>query len=283
MDTGFKNAFEYKVIYAFTIEDELHKGLVKIGDATLHTSTPVDQLTPGCRELNQASLKRIKSYTNTAGITPKILHSEVAIRTIHDKDGSIKMKAFRDHHVHEVLKNSGIQNVQLGESTGKEWFPIDLETAKKAIAAVKNNYANLSNSDIVKNSPIIFRPEQAACIAKVVKHFKKADRFLINAKMRYGKTLVSLEIVKRCKFKKTIILTHRPVVDAGWYEDFTKIFYGMKDIVYGSKSTGYTVEQLIDSGKNLFILHQFKIFEALRKLAENLIKMTLYLKQSGIV
>lgn len=249
MDTGFKNAFEYKVIYAFTIEDELHKGLVKIGDATLHTSTPVDQLTPGCRELNQASLKRIKSYTNTAGITPKILHSEVAIRTIHDKDGSIKMKAFRDHHVHEVLKNSGIQNVQLGESTGKEWFPIDLETAKKAIAAVKNNYANLSNSDIVKNSPIIFRPEQAACIAKVVKHFKKADRFLINAKMRYGKTLVSLEIVKRCKFKKTIILTHRPVVDAGWYEDFTKIFYGMKDIVYGSKSTGYTVEQLIDSGK----------------------------------
>ena len=94
MDTGFKNAFEYKVIYVFTIEDELHKGLVKIGDATLHTSTPVDQLTPGCRELNQASLKRIKSYTNTAGITPKILHSEVAIRTIHEKDGSIKIKAF---------------------------------------------------------------------------------------------------------------------------------------------------------------------------------------------
>lgn len=250
MDTGFKNAFEYKVIYVFTIEDELHKGLVKIGDATLHTSTPVDQLTPGCRELNQASLKRIKSYTNTAGITPKILHSEVAIRTIHEKDGSIKIKAFRDHHVHEVLKNSGIQNVQLGESTGKEWFPIDLETAKKAIDAVKKNYANLSNSDVVKHSPIIFRPEQAACIAKVVKHFKKADRFLINAKMRYGKTLVSLEIVKRCKFKKTIILTHRPVVDAGWYEDFTKIFYGMKGIVYGSKSTGYTVEQLIDSGKN---------------------------------
>lgn len=59
MDTGFKNAFEYKVIYVFTIEDELHKGLVKIGDATLHTSTPVDQLTPGCRELNQASLKEL--------------------------------------------------------------------------------------------------------------------------------------------------------------------------------------------------------------------------------
>lgn len=68
--------------------------------------------------------------------------------------------------------------------------------------------------------------------------------------MRYGKTFVSLEIVKQCKFKKTIILTHRPVVDAGWYEDFTKIFYGVNDYIYGSKTTGYSVEQLLETGKN---------------------------------
>ena len=250
MDTTFKNTFEFKVIYVFTIDDQVHKGLVKIGDATLHTNTPIDQLTPDSRELNQAALKRIKAYTNTAGLTPHLLHSEIAVRNVKYKDGSMKVEAFRDYDVHKILKNSGIDNVQLGESTGKEWFPVDLETAEKAINAVKHNYANLSNTDIVKYSPIIFRPEQAACIAKVVKHFKKANRFLINAKMRYGKTFVSLEIVKQCKFKKTIILTHRPVVDAGWYEDFTKIFYGMKGYIYGSKSTGYTVEQLLLSGKN---------------------------------
>ena len=124
----------------------------------------------------------------------------------------------------------------------------NLPTAKKAIEAVKNNYANLSNSDAVKHQPIIFRPEQADCIEKVVKHFKKADRFLINAKMRYGKTFVSLEIVKRCKFQKTIIMTHRPVVDDGWYEDFTKIFYGT-DYVYGSKAKGNTVDELLKMGK----------------------------------
>ena len=250
MDTAFKNAFEYKVIYVFTIDDQAHKGLVKIGDATLHTDTPIDQLSPDCRELNQAALKRIKAYTNTAGLTPHLLHSEVAVRTVKDKDGSLKVEAFRDHHVHEVLKNSGIDNVQPGESSGKEWFPVDMETAQKAIDAVKHNYANLSNTDVIRHAPIIFRPEQAECITKVVKHFKKADRFLINAKMRYGKTFVSLEIVKQCKFKKTIILTHRPVVDAGWYEDFTKIFYGMDDYIYGSKATGYTVEQLLESGKS---------------------------------
>ena len=250
MDTTFKNTFEFKVIYVFTIDDQVHKGLVKIGDATLHTNTPIDQLIPDSRELNQSALKRIKAYTNTAGLTPHLLHSEIAVRNVKYKDGSMKVEAFRDYDVHKILKNSGIDNVQLGESTGKEWFPVDLETAEKAINAVKHNYANLSNTDIVKYSPIIFRPEQAACIAKVVKHFKKANRFLINAKMRYGKTFVSLEIVKQCKFKKTIILTHRPVVDAGWYEDFTKIFYGMKGYIYGSKSTGYTVEQLLLSGKN---------------------------------
>lgn len=249
MDNSFKNAFEYKVVYVFTIEDEAHKGYVKIGDATLHTETPLDRLTPNSRELNQAALTRIKSYTNTAGLTPKLLHSEIAVKTICDDDGSLQLQAFRDHHVHDVLRNSGIDNVQLGNSTGREWYDISVETAKKAIDAVKKNYANLSNTDVVKYVPIVFRPEQADCIEKVVKHFKKADRFLINAKMRYGKTFVSLEIVKRCKFKKTIILTHRPVVDSGWYEDFTKIFHG-EDYIYGSKATGYTVEQLIATGKN---------------------------------
>lgn len=242
----FKNAFEYKVIYIFTIEDDIHRGLLKIGDATLRTETAIDHLTPNCRELNQASLKRIKDYTKTAGLTPKLLWSEVATRTVRQNDGTVKLQAFRDHQVHSVLKNSGINPKELGQS--REWFELDLDTAKKAINAVKLNYANMSNSGVVKQAPIIFRPEQVACIEKVQKHFKKADRFLINAKMRYGKTFVSLEIIKKCDFKKTIIITHRPVVDAGWYEDFTKIFYDT-DYIYGSKASGYTVEELLKKGK----------------------------------
>lgn len=242
----FEKAFEYKVIYIFTVEDTTHAGLVKIGDATLKTNTSIDKLVPNCRELNQASLNRIRQYTGTAGLTPRLLWSEIAVRTIKQKDNTLKLEAFRDHQVHSVLKNSGINPQKLSNS--REWFAVDVETAKKAIEAVKHNYANLSNSDAVKHQPIIFRPKQADCIEKVVKHFKKADRFLINAKMRYGKTFVSLEIVKRCKFQKTIIMTHRPVVDDGWYEDFTKIFYGT-DYVYGSKAKGNTVDELLKMGK----------------------------------
>ena len=75
----FTSAFDYKVIYVFTVNDEKHNGLIKIGDATLHTDTPTDSLAPNCRELNQAALARIKQYTNTVGITPVLLHTELAV------------------------------------------------------------------------------------------------------------------------------------------------------------------------------------------------------------
>ena len=240
----FSNAFDYKVVYVFGINDSAHAGYLKIGDASLHTDTPIDKLSPNSKELNQAALARIKSYTNTAGVKPVLYHTELAIRN----DKKKGLVAFRDHNVHDVLKNSGMPNVTIDGSTGKEWFEVDVETAKKAINAVKQDYANLSNTAIDKHVPIVFRPEQEACIKMAVKHFQVADKFLMNAKMRYGKTLVTLEIVKQCGFRKTIILTHRPVVDDGWYEDFGKIFYGT-DSIYGSKAKGYEVDELLSKGK----------------------------------
>lgn len=252
MDFSFKEAFDYKVMYVFTVEDELHRGLVKIGDATIKTNLTIDRLTPNSHELNQAALKRIKQYTNTVGAKIKLLHTELAVKTISDDDGIPQIKAFRDYEVHNVLKNSGIDNFSVADSTGREWFQIDVQMAINAIDAVKANRKNLSGSLSDAPIPIIWRPEQEEAIEKVVKHFKKANRFLVNAKMRYGKTFVSLEIVRRCGFEKTLILTHRPVVDDGWYEDFTKIFQMEKNYVYGSKSKGYTVEEIVATG-NKFI------------------------------
>lgn len=243
----FQTPFKHKIIYIFSINDEAHKGLVKIGDATLDTQTPIDSLPPNCSELNKAAHKRIKEYTNTAGITYNLLHTEVAVKTV-KKDNSIELLAFRDHDVHKVLENSNIKKKKIGDTTGSEWYEVDLETAKKAILAVKGcreNLGGVSNGNI---SPIVLRPEQSECIKKVVHHFKKADKFLINAKMRYGKTFVALGIVKECQFKKTIIITHRPVVNAGWYEDFTKIFNG-ENYLYGSKTNGNGIKSLLAQDK----------------------------------
>lgn len=244
----FKNAFAYKVIYAFTINDDVHRGLIKVGDATLDSDLTPDNFSPNCHDLNQAALKRIKEYTNTAGITPVLLHTELAIKQIKDKNGNIKVVAFRDHDVHRVLENSGIKKAKIQETTGREWYKITKETAIEAINAVKKSYANLSNVASDEVVPIIFRPEQKEAIERTVKQFKKNNRMLWNAKMRFGKTLSALEVVKRCGYKKTIILTHRPVVNDGWYEDFGKIFHGT-DYIYGSKANGYTLDDLLSKNK----------------------------------
>lgn len=249
MDSLFEFSFEYKLIYIFGIQDDIHKGLLKIGDATIKTEDSIDSLFPNCKALNQAAKSRIKQYTNTAGVQPVLLHTELAIRTVKGKDGKPVLEAFRDHQVHRVLENSHIQKEMPHNTTGREWYKVELETAKKAIEAVKKNQNNLSNVPADTFIPIVFRPEQVEAIEKTLKQFKDGNRMLWNAKMRFGKTLSTLEVVRIAKFSRTIIITHRPVVDSGWYEDFNKIFHGEENYVYGSKNSGYNVEQLLNSGK----------------------------------
>ncbi len=245
--SGFKSTFEYKLIYIIRVNDEQHKGLLKIGDATVHTDKPVDTLFPNCKELNAAAKARIKTYTQTISVAYDLLHTEIAVRTV-CKDGVTTVKAFRDKTVHNVLNRSGIKRHEFGlESEGVEWYETDLATAIKAIAAVKEGKSSLNPNDITTDrSPIVFRPEQAKAIKETIAQFKKSDRMLWNAKMRFGKTLSALQVAKQMGFKKTIIFTHRPVVSDGWYEDFTKIFYDT-NYVFGSKSKGEPIETLADS------------------------------------
>ena len=250
MENVFGTSFEYKLIYVFAINDEAHKGLLKIGDTTVQSDVSIDALFPNCKVLNKAALGRIKQYTNTAGISAQLLHTELAVRLVRGKDGQQELKAFRDHDVHRVLENSGIPKKKLKNSTSREWFEVDLATVQKAIEAVKKCQPNLSGMVAGAGfTPIVFRPEQEEAIEKTLKQFKTGSRMLWNAKMRFGKTLSALQVVKKSGFAKTIIVTHRPVVDDGWYEDFQKIFYDAEDYTYGSKGHGATMEDLLNSGK----------------------------------
>ncbi len=220
METVFGTSFEYKLIYVFAINDESHKGLLKIGDTTIQSDASIDALFPNSKALNQAAMKRIKQYTNTAGVSAQLLHTELAVRLVKGKDGQQVLKAFRDHDVHRVLENSGIPKKKLKNSTSREWFEVELSTVLKAIEAVKKCQPNLSATGVGTSfTPIVFRPEQEEAIEKTLKQFKTGSRMLWNAKMRFGKTLSALQVVKKSGFSKTIIVTHRPVVDDGWYED----------------------------------------------------------------
>lgn len=246
---AFQSTFEYKLIYVFRINDEAHKGLLKIGEATCNTDKTPTDLIPNCHELNVAAKFRINQYTTTAGIAYDLLYTELAQKTVKSGD-KVKTLAFRDHDVHEVLKRSGIKNHYFDtERKANEWFNVDLETAKKAISAVKENRSSLLSSEKSEGrNPIIFRPEQVEAIRKTVKKFKTGNQMLWNAKMRFGKTLTALQVAKECRFEHILILTHRPVVSDGWYDDFGKIFYDT-DYVFGSKTKGEDISHLIDTDK----------------------------------
>lgn len=245
----FQSTFEYKLIYIFRINDEAHRGCLKIGDATVHTDKNWKELPNNCHDLNSSAHKRIDEYTSTAGINYELLHAEIAVYVDHCNG---KLQSFRDHKVHDVLIRSGIKRKFFDtQKKQNEWFVTDLETAKKAIKAVKDGKSALDSSAITKgNDPIIFRPEQEQAIKETLKRFKTGTKMLWNAKMRFGKTLCALQVAKDKGFKATIILTHRPVVSDGWYEDFGKIFYDKPEYEFASKTKGKPISELVNEGKS---------------------------------
>lgn len=231
----FKTLLKPKLIYVFRINDTAHQGCLKVGEATCHEDNALG-LPPNCKALNQAARERINQYTQTAGIAYELLYTEL---TLFVSDGHFC--SFNDKEVHRVLLRSGIKRkVFDAANKANEWFLTDLETVKRAIAAVKAGKASLSPSEIsAAQDPIVLRPEQRDAIDRTKKQFRKGSKQMLwNAKMRFGKTLSALQLAKELDFRRTLILTHRPVVDDGWFEDFGKIFFDCPGYAYGSKNKG---------------------------------------------
>jgi superfamily II DNA or RNA helicase len=250
MNKNFNNTFSYKLIYVFGIPDKLHEGLLKIGEATVQDFDDKTLLKDNSEMLIAAAIDRIDNYTKTAGIRYELFYTTLAITN--------NGMAFKDNDVHNVLERSGIAQPKYDLNGATEWYKCDLETAKKAINAVKEGKKSLSPGDIsYLKTPIIFRPEQKDAIERTIKVFKKGivekenqAHMLWNAKMRFGKTLSALEVTKKMQFDKTLIITHRPVVKKSWFDDFDKIFYDQKNYIYGSREKGETLENLIILSKN---------------------------------
>ena len=99
----FDQTHSYKLIYVFSMPYETHKGLLKVGEATLTTDIMPNNLVPNCHDLNQAAKKRIDSYTKTASMSYKLEYTELAI-----KQDSGYTFPFKDKDVHSVLMNSGV-------------------------------------------------------------------------------------------------------------------------------------------------------------------------------
>ena len=232
-----------KFIYIQTVKNEnglfnAYDGSHKIGEGSISEDDLEADWSPNSDFLREAAPKRIKQYMTTSGLPYTLGWVELAYKKstktwFHDKD------------VHKVLTRSGINHSKYLE--GNEWFETDLETAKQAIKAVKEGREYLQN--IIEETPqaetrIELRPEQKEAVAKTQKVFKKKDKMLWNAKMRFGKTMTSLQLIKEEKFQKVLIMTHRPVVSDSWFEDYRKLKMDETGYEYGSVNKGAHITSL---------------------------------------
>lgn len=235
---------ERKLIYVQTANNgdgnwPAYVGLEKVGDASVDGYEMDNR--PNSTDLREVADHRIRQYMGTAGVPYDLQWAELAYRKA-DKHW------FRDYDVHEVLLRSGVQKEERGE--GQEWFKTDVETARQAIRAVKEGRKSIDAVEPVASSvKIELRPEQREAVKKTESTFKKNDRMLWNAKMRFGKTLSALQLIKEQGYQRVLIMTHRPVVDEGWYDDFKKIGMPEAGYDYGSKSEGEVFSYLVKSGK----------------------------------
>lgn len=238
---------EPKLIYALRV-DKLHPGYLKVGDTKLEEGFG-DALAANSPELREAAEKRIKGYSNELSLDFNVDYAEL---TLYIKNGEIK--TFRDYEVHKVLERSGYPRVKFEEAktNGAEWFHVDVATVKAAIQAVKEGKQSIQGNEqplVEQRKPIEFRPEQIEAIQRTLTVFRKKPatrEMLWDAKMRFGKTLTALQVVREMAFKRTLIITHRPVVDDGWFKDFEKIYFDTQDYRYGSKDNGDSYEALED-------------------------------------
>ena len=242
----FESSLKPRLIYVFAIADKQHEGSLKIGETTLGDDIGAALPPSNSEILNQAAKARIDQYTKTAGISYELLHTEL---TFYIRGGQIC--SFNDKQVHNVLERSGVKRKEFKGAT--EWYSCDLETVKRAITAIKEGKESLAAGEVTHTeNPIILRPEQKIAVERTLKQFRKGNQMLWNAKMRFGKALCALRVAKEMGAVRTIIITHRPVVDASWFEDFGKTFYDRPEWHYGSHNKGESfasLQRLASQGK----------------------------------
>ncbi|MDL5052173.1 DEAD/DEAH box helicase family protein [Oscillatoria laete-virens NRMC-F 0139] len=179
-------------IYAYLIDDEAHRGLLKIGQTT--------------REVKQ----RVAEQLSTAAIKNfRIELDEPAERS----DGSF----FTDRDVREALIKKGFINTEL------EWVRCSIADVKTVLAELRTGQKFTGTH----HETFEMRDEQRAAVEKTHAYFHsiwKEDmhavpRFLWNAKMRFGKTFTSYQLAKKLGAKRVLVVTFKPAVEDAWQTD----------------------------------------------------------------
>ncbi len=179
-------------IYAYSIDDEAHRGLLKVGQTTRDVQRRVSE---------QLKTAAIKNYT--------IELDEPAERD----DGTM----FTDREVRAALARKGFENTEL------EWMRCSLADVKTVLAELRTGRRFTGTH----HETFTMRREQAEAVEKTHAYFHSiwredmhaVPRFLWNAKMRFGKTFAAYQLARKLGAKRVLVVTFKPAVEDAWQSD----------------------------------------------------------------
>lgn len=179
-------------IYAYSIDDAAHEGLLKVGQTTRDVKQRVAE---------QLKTAAIKNYT--------IELDESAARD----DGTI----FTDFEVRTALARKGFENTEL------EWVRCTVEEIKTVLTELRTGKRFTGTH----HETFSMRDEQREAVNDTYAYFQSrwredknaAPRFLWNAKMRFGKTFATYQLAKKLGAKRVLVVTFKPAVADAWQTD----------------------------------------------------------------
>jgi predicted house-cleaning noncanonical NTP pyrophosphatase (MazG superfamily) len=179
-------------IYAYSIADEAHQGLLKVGQTTRNVKQRVAE---------QLKTAAIKNFTVTL--------DESAERD----DGSL----FTDHEVRVALVRKGFANAEL------EWMRCSVKDVKTVLTELRTGQRFAGTH----HERFSMRREQLDAVDKTLAYYRSiwaenknsVPRFLWNAKMRFGKTFTAYQLARKLNAKRVLVLTFKPAVEDAWQTD----------------------------------------------------------------
>ena len=170
----------------------------------------------------EAAEIRIKEQVTAANSADAydILHVEDVsdkCETGEKHDSLSLLRTLEQTHLHGNQKRKGMW---VPGKASSEWF---CDPAGQSVDNVVQYGLALINEwrhGVARPNAFPMRDEQQECHDQVVAHFQNGgNKFLMNAKMRFGKTFTSYQIIKSLNAKRVLVLTYKPAVDLSWRED----------------------------------------------------------------
>lgn len=179
-------------IYAYSIDDDAHKGLLKVGQTA--------------RDLKQ----RIAEQLKTANIKNYTIELDECAE---GEDGTI----ITDHQVRAALVRKGFANNEL------EWVQCSLKDLRTVLNELRTGQVFTGTH----HETFTMRREQAEAVKATHAYFLSrwaedmhaVPRFLWNAKMRFGKTFTTYQLARRLGAKRVLVVTFKPAVEDAWQTD----------------------------------------------------------------